>query len=268
VSADVARPSSITDERRDAVERTLAAGAPLRVAAASAGVSARTVSRWLEDGLVVRRSLSAVPDELDASRELPDDDEAIQRELLATVLGAASGIPWPENGKRPQRTGFKTKTEARRWFAENVVPRLGRSGPSSEITFDAFCDLFLSRHGATVGKRTKETLEERLSASRDEFGSWTLAELEGAAADVAAWRAALPERSRYRLTLAMRQALAAAVRWRYLTRNPAVEAGRNPEPRSEELRPFTRGNRRARRRAWTRVRTARRLRRRDGTPDS
>lgn len=38
----------------------------------------------------------------------------------------------------------------------------------------------------------------------------------------------------------MRQALAAAVRWRYITRNPAVDAGPNPEPRSEELRPFTR----------------------------
>jgi integrase len=28
------------------------------------------------------------------------------------------------------------------------------------------------------------------------------------------------------------------VRWRYLTRNPAIDAGRNPEPRSEELLPF------------------------------
>ena len=29
-----------------------------------------------------------------------------------------------------------------------------------------------------------------------------------------------------------------AVRWRYLNRNPAVDAGRNPEPPREELRPF------------------------------
>jgi integrase len=38
----------------------------------------------------------------------------------------------------------------------------------------------------------------------------------------------------------MRQALGAAVRWHYLSRNPAVEAGKNPEPPQEELLPFTR----------------------------
>ena len=53
------------------------------------------------------------------------------------------GIRWPANGKRPQRTGFKTKTEARRWFAENVAPGLGRGGPSNEISYDEFCEIFL-----------------------------------------------------------------------------------------------------------------------------
>ena len=64
--------------------------------------------------------------------------------------------------------------------------------------------------------------------------------MEGAADDVARWRAGLTTSSRYRLTLALRQALGAAVRWGYITRNPGVDAGRNPEPRAEELRPFTR----------------------------
>jgi integrase len=41
------------------------------------------------------------------------------------------------------------------------------------------------------------------------------------------------------LCSALRQALAAAQRWRYLERNPAVDAGKNPQPRSEELRPFS-----------------------------
>ncbi|HEY7017335.1 MAG TPA: site-specific integrase, partial [Gaiellaceae bacterium] len=71
---------------------------------------------------------------------------------------------------------------------------------------------------------------------------WTLRELEHAAGDVAAWRATLTATSRYRKTSAMRQALAAAVRWRYLRRNPAVDAGRNPQPRAEELLPFTRAD--------------------------
>jgi len=72
------------------------------------------------------------------------------------------------------------------------------------------------------------------------FGSWTLRELEGASDDVAAWRSNLSGTSRYRLTAAMRQALAAAVRWHYIARNPAVDAGKNSQPGTEELHPFTR----------------------------
>jgi integrase len=150
------------------------------------------------------------------------------------------GIRWPENGKRPQQTGFRTRTEARRWFADNVAPRLRTGAPDPLITFDGFCDLFLERHGATVALRTKQTLEERLASARETFGDWTLAELEGAAADVARWRASLSDSSRYRLTLATRQALNAAVRWRYIVRNPVADAGTNPEPRAEELQPFGR----------------------------
>ena len=44
---------------------------------------------------------------------------------------------------------------------------------------------------------------------------------------------------RYRLTRTLREVLTAAVRWGYIARNPAVDAGRNPEPRREELYPFT-----------------------------
>lgn len=120
---------------------------------------------------------------------------------------------------------------ARRWFGENVAPRLRGGGPSPEITFDAFCDLFLERHGATVTPRTVDTLTERLAPARALFGSWTLRELEGAAADIAAWRAKLlTDAMRYRLTLALRQALAAAVRWRYLSRNPASTLARTGNP--------------------------------------
>jgi hypothetical protein len=157
--------------------------------------------------------------------------------VYPTTIGY--GIRWPEDGKRPHRAGFRTKTEARRWFAENVAPRLDRGAPSAEISFDAFCELFIEGHGATVSKRTRDTLAERLAPARTMFGDWTLAELEGAADDLARWRAMLTDSSRYRLTLALRQCLGAAVRWRYMTRNPAVDAGRNPEPRTEELLPFT-----------------------------
>jgi integrase len=154
--------------------------------------------------------------------------------------GDGYGIRWPEDGRRPQKTGFRTKTAAREWFTENVAPRLDRGTPSPDITYDAFCGLFLARWGATVAPRTVATVRERLAPSRAVFGAWPLRDLEHAAGDVARWGATLGT-SRYRLMLAMRQCLNAAVRWRYLTRNPAVDAGPNPEPRADELRPFTRG---------------------------
>jgi integrase len=152
----------------------------------------------------------------------------------------AYGIRWPEGGKRPQRTGFTTKTAARTWFSEEVAPRLREGTPDPSITFDAFCDLYLDRWGSTVAGRTRETASERLVSSRERFGDWTLRELEGAAGDVAKWRAGLTDTSRYRLTLAMRQTLNAAVRWRYLRTNPVADAGPNPVPRTEEFVPFTR----------------------------
>jgi integrase len=147
------------------------------------------------------------------------------------------GVRWPENGKRPQRSGFKTKTEAREWFKDNVEPRLRSGAPDSAITYDGFCEIYLERWGATVARRSKGTVEERLASSRDRFGNWPLQELEGAAAEIAKWRAGLGA-SRYRLTLAMRQTLNAAVRWRYLRSNPVADAGPNPQPRREELMPF------------------------------
>jgi hypothetical protein len=38
--------------------------------------------------------------------------------------------------------------------------RLDRGTPSPEITFNAFCELCLVRHGATVAERTRKTLSE------------------------------------------------------------------------------------------------------------
>ena len=87
------RPSSLTDERRETIERALAAGAPVSIAASAAGVSTRTVFRALEDGRVVRRSLSAVQDD-DERRDVLEDDETLQRALLGVVLRAAKNGDW------------------------------------------------------------------------------------------------------------------------------------------------------------------------------
>jgi integrase len=70
---------------------------------------------------------------------------------------------------------------------------------------------------------------------------WKLSELEHAADDVVRWRASLPgDHARYRGTRALRQVLAAAVRWGYIRHNAALDYGKNPEPRGEEVKPFTR----------------------------
>src|SRR5262245_47586233 len=112
-------------------------------------------------------------------------------EARGSVYATANGfgIRWPERGERKYQSGFATRTEARRWFTDIVLPRLRNGGPDPSISFEDFCELFLDRHQGA--KRTKDTLRERLASSRAEFGSWTLRELEGAADDIAAWRAGL-----------------------------------------------------------------------------
>jgi integrase len=45
--------------------------------------------------------------------------------------------------------------------------------------------------------------------------------------------------SRYGITQALRQALDAAVRWKRSSENPAKAAGKNPQPKLPELKPFT-----------------------------
>jgi integrase len=57
--------------------------------------------------------------------------------------------------------------------------------------------------------------------------------------ELADWQALLPERSRYGIVQALRQTLAAAVRWDYMTRNPALLAGPNPQPPPRTVRTFT-----------------------------
>ena len=70
----------------------------------------------------------------------------------AAVAAEADRVRWRENGQRQFRSGFRTKTKGRRWFRDEIAPRLDRGAPSAKITFDHFCELFLHRHVAT-GKR-------------------------------------------------------------------------------------------------------------------
>jgi integrase len=58
--------------------------------------------------------------------------------------------------------------------------------------------------------------------------------------DIASWQATLPERSRYGVVQALRQALGAAARWGYMTTNPALQAGRNRQPSPRAVRVYSR----------------------------
>jgi integrase len=165
------------------------------------------------------------------------------RRTTGSVYETATGygIRWPEDGQRPHQAGFKTKTEARRWFLENVAPRLDRGGPGlgPELTLADFVPLYLDRHAVSVRPRTIQALHQRLGYAIRAFGNVPLRDLERMGGEIADWRKTLPERSRYDITRALRQALEAAVRWGYITRNPAKDAGRNPQPPPRPIRAYT-----------------------------
>jgi integrase len=100
-------------------------------------------------------------------------------------------------------------------------------------------DLYLERHAASVRPRTIAALRWRLGIATAAFGDVPLHDLERMSGEVASWRATLPERSRFAITSALRQALGAAVRWGYMGANPAKLAGRNPQPPPRSVRTFT-----------------------------
>jgi integrase len=144
------------------------------------------------------------------------------------------------DGRRSRRSGFKNKTAARRWHADNVLPAVnGRPVDARELTLRELTDRYVARHASIRSARTIATLRERMSRPLEEYGDVTLAEFEGMSDELADWRATLPPRYAHKVMGALRQVLAAGVRWRLLERNPAVDAGENPEPEPRPVRAYT-----------------------------
>jgi integrase len=71
------------------------------------------------------------------------------------------------------------------------------------------------------------------------FGDLSLEDMERRVPEIAAWVGTLPSGARYGIVQALRQTLEAAVRWGHMTKNPAKLAGPNPQPKAEEIHPFT-----------------------------
>ncbi|CAN5760213.1 hypothetical protein BH18ACT13_BH18ACT13_13620 [soil metagenome] len=136
------------------------------------------------------------------------------------------GIRWLENGRRRFRSGFETKRDARRWFEDEVRPRLrGRRRESSSSTLAEFSETWLRAHAADVELGTITTLRYRLAHALETFGEVPLADLQRQALEIAAWRAALPERLRYPATSALQTSARRRGRMGAHRREPGQEGG-------------------------------------------
>lgn len=139
------------------------------------------------------------------------------------------------------RTGgtFASKTAALDHYRDEIEPRLNGSRPQRDLTLRELADLYLERHGRIRSASTTRTIRHRLKRPLDAYGDTPLRELEGMAGDLADFRATLPERFAHDVMRALRQTLAAGVRYGYLKTNPAVGAGDNPTPPPRLVRAYT-----------------------------
>jgi integrase len=136
-------------------------------------------------------------------------------------------------GQRHQRNGFRTRGEAREALDEEL--RRVRLGPlfRPRATVRELADAFLEQHEGAPS--TAAWLRYNLDTACNKLGSERIGELS--AQQVGAWRASLPEKRRYPAHRALRQALEAALRWKWIEENPAALV-KNPAPKLGEIDPF------------------------------
>jgi integrase len=136
---------------------------------------------------------------------------------------------------RVVRTVKQAEALERKWKDEQIARRVGLPFEREAITYGDLCERYLEQH--QVSARTIRTLRERLAYSRTAFESIPLRQL--LTEEIARWNAPLTvgETTRANALRAMRQVLAAAVEWGYLSANPA-KAVRAPKPPPTEVYPF------------------------------
>jgi integrase len=150
--------------------------------------------------------------------------------------GKRKGIRWVEDGERQQKSGFRSATEARKWWRDEIASRLNAGVSTREQTLEEFFEEYLATHGGA--DRTKAKLREDMASAIAVFGEKTLRELEGGKGQITAWLAAQAETSRARKLRAVKQVLKAAADWDRMLRNPA-QALSAAEVRAEEIEPFS-----------------------------
>jgi len=147
---------------------------------------------------------------------------------------------YDREGERHTGGSFATRSAAFAHYRDVVEPQQRGETPSlPDLTLAEFVDLYLDRHAAVARGTTIDTLRARLRPAIRAYGDERLSALESMSGDLADWRKTLPERSRYGIVSALRQTLAAAVRWHYISENPAKAAGKNPQPPPRAVRPYS-----------------------------
>lgn len=147
---------------------------------------------------------------------------------------------YDENGVRRRQAGFGSRSDALDWFGSVERSRqLGLPVARPDVTLSEFVERFLDRHAAVRSARTVRTLRERLRRPVKAYGDVPLGDLERMSGDLADFAAKLPAGYRYSVMGALRQSLAAGVRWGYLSSNPAALTGPNPMPPARTVRVYT-----------------------------
>jgi hypothetical protein len=159
-------------------------------------------------------------------------------QVYATADGF--GIRWrDESGKRRRQSGFHSRSAARAWYRDVEAKRMRGEVPTvTPPTLDEHVDSYLEAHAVGVDPKTIDVLRFRLAYATKTFGDLHLDELERRAAEIARWTTTLPTGSRYGIVQAFKQCVEAAIRWQLIRSNPVKAAGRNPQPRREEVVPF------------------------------
>jgi integrase len=160
---------------------------------------------------------------------------SVQRgQIKKNAGGSWSYRYYDANGKRQQKGGFATRSEAAAVLTETLEGvRMGPLARRRELTVRDLVDEYLEQHIAEAN--TIATLTHRLKHVTKTFGTTRLDRLQ--VSEVGAWRKRLPEGSAWHVHKAFRQVLHYAVRSKLVDENVAALVP-NPEPKRREAQTF------------------------------
>jgi len=145
-------------------------------------------------------------------------------QIFRTPAGSRAIRYYEANGRRRQKHGFRTKSEAH--TALDDALRRVRLGPlhRPNATLHELAAAYLGQRKATPS--TLVWLRENLRSALEAFGDQPIGALR--ADQIGAWPASLAEGKRYRSHRGLRQVLQAAVRWKWV----GEPGGAGPERRA------------------------------------